>query len=206
VFFVVTKLTRRAPPLAIFVVLAALEMSHIQSGWTAIDEFAARFVYFFTGYWMARHVFAFAAWVQNQPAGAMAALAVWAAINGGLVLAGLSLAPLVSLGLGLAGACAVIGVGALLARQHWLEGLRYCGEHSIVIYLAFFLPMASMRAILLHTGLDLGLASIVITAAGVLGALVLWWAARNTRLNFLFERPAAFWLTPKPRVALQPAE
>jgi hypothetical protein len=29
---------------------------------------------------------------------------------------------------------------------------------------------------------------------------------RNTTLNFLFDRPAAFWLTPKPRAALQAAE
>jgi hypothetical protein len=47
----------------------------------------------------------------------------------------------------------------------------------------------------------------VITTVGVIGALCLWWAARSTPLKFLFERPATFWLTDKPRAArLQAAE
>ena len=52
----------------------------------------------------------------------------------------------VSLALGLAGACAIIVFGTLLARMNWLNFLRFCGAHSIVIYLAFFLPMAASRA------------------------------------------------------------
>jgi uncharacterized membrane protein YcfT len=87
--------------------------------------------------------------------------------------------------------------------------LRYCGEHSIVIYLAFFLPMAATRTALLRFGIipDIGWASVVITTVGVIGALCLWWAARSTPLKFLFERPATFWLTDKPRAArLQAAE
>ena len=50
IFFVVTKLTRRVPPLAIWPVAAALEMAHVATGWTVIDEFCARFVYFYSGY------------------------------------------------------------------------------------------------------------------------------------------------------------
>src|ERR1700731_2419601 len=57
VFFVVTKATRNLPPLLIWAVAALLEMAHIATGWTAIDEFGARFVYFYTGYLFARHVF-----------------------------------------------------------------------------------------------------------------------------------------------------
>ena len=41
-------------------------------------------------------------------------------------------------------------MGTLLARMQWLNFLRYCGEHSIVIYLAFFLPMAATRTLLLQ--------------------------------------------------------
>ena len=208
IFFVVTKLTRNVPPLAIGLILAGLEMTHLQTGWTVPDEFAARFVYFFAGYWMATRVFAFAAGVQANPRLALAGLAAWAVLNATLVHVGISTWPLLSLALGLAGACAVIAVGALLARMHWLEALRYCGEHSIVIYLAFFLPMAAMRVALLRFGIvtDIGWASVIITAFGVIGALAMWWGARSTALKFLFERPAAFWLTVKPRAALQAAE
>jgi uncharacterized membrane protein YcfT len=114
-----------------------------------------------------------------------------------------------SLVLGLAGACAIVTIAALLARTRLFEGLRYCGEHSIVIYLAFFLFMAGTRVFLLRTGLvpDIGLMSVIVTGAGVLGPLTLFWLTRKTTLRFLFQRPARLWLAPpKPRVVLQPAE
>src|SRR3982074_3573776 len=87
--------------------------------------------------------------------------------------------PLVSLISGLAGACAIVTLGTLLARAHWLNFLRFCGEHSIVIYLAFFLPMAATRTLLLRTGWipDIGAISLIVTIAGVAGALALWRAA-----------------------------
>ena len=87
--------------------------------------------------------------------------------------------PIVSLTLGLAGACAIITIGTLLARMHWLNFLRFCGEHSIVIYLAFFLPMASTRTLLLKTGIihDIGMVSLIVTVVGVAGALLIWRAA-----------------------------
>ena len=58
--------------------------------------------------------------------------------------------------------CAIVTMGTLLARMQWLNFLRYCGEHSIVIYLAFFLPMAATRTLLLKTGLihDIGTISL----------------------------------------------
>jgi len=54
VFFVVTKLTQRMPPFFIWGVAALLEMVHIATGWTVIDEFCSRFVYFYSGYWRSR--------------------------------------------------------------------------------------------------------------------------------------------------------
>ena len=94
-------------------------------------------------------------------------------VNGGLVALGFSEWPVISLMLGLAGACAIITTGTLLARMGWLNFLRFCGEHSIVIYLAFFLPMASTRTLLLKTGVipDIGLVSLIVTVVGVVGAL-----------------------------------
>ena len=209
VFFVVTKVARKMPPLLVWTVAALLEMAHVATGWTVIDEFAARFVYFYSGYWFAAYVFALSDRARAWPALALAALALWALVNGGLVMSGTSEWPLISLMLGLAGACAIVSTGTLLARTHWLNFLRFCGEHSIVIYLAFFLPMAAMRIALLRFGVitDIGWASVLITAFGVIGALAMWWGARNTQLKFLFKRPAMFWLTDKPRAAsLQAAE
>jgi uncharacterized membrane protein YcfT len=50
VFFVGTRLLRRVPPLAVWLFAAALEIAPIETGWTLIDEFASRFVYFYSGY------------------------------------------------------------------------------------------------------------------------------------------------------------
>jgi uncharacterized membrane protein YcfT len=208
VFFVVTKATRRVPPLLIWVVAALLEMTHLATGWTVIDEFAARFVYFFSGYWFAAYVFALSDRARAKPAWALAGLALWALIDGGLVASGVSEWPLISLALGLAGACAIVTIGTLLARARWLDFLRYCDEHSIVIYLSFFLPMASTRTLLLRMGWihDIGTISLIVTIVGVVGALLIWWAALAVGANFLFERPAAFWIAPKKHATLQAAE
>lgn len=209
IFFVVTKLTRSAPPLMIWTVAVALEMAHVATGWTVIDEFCSRFVYFYSGYWLAAHVFALSDRARARPAFALMGLALWALINGALVIAGFSEWPLISLALGLAGAGAIIVMGTLLARMHWLNFMRYCGEHSIVIYLAFFLPMAATRTLLLHSGIssDIGTVSLVVTVAGVAGALGIWRIALALHANFLFERPDAFWIAPKKAApALQAAE
>jgi uncharacterized membrane protein YcfT len=209
IFFVVTKLTRKMPPLAVLTVAAALEMAHVLTGWTVIDEFGARFVYFYSGYLFAPYVFALSDRARARPGLALAGLALWAVVNGSLVGSGASEWPLVSLALGLAGACAIIVTGTLLARMQWLNFLRYCGEHSIVIYLAFFLPMAATRTLLLRSGLiaDIGTVSLIVTVVGVVGALAIWRIALALHANFLFERPAAFWIAPKKAApALQAAE
>jgi uncharacterized membrane protein YcfT len=199
VFFVVIKLIRNVPPILVWSVAAALEMSHVATGWTVIDEFAARFVYIYSGYLFAGYVFALSDRARERPMFALAGLALWAIVNGGLVELGYSELPIVSLVLGLAGACAIITVGTLLARMHWLNFLRFCGEHSIVIYLAFFLPMASTRTLLLKTGIvpDIGMVSLIVTIVGVAGALLIWRAALAVHANFLFERPDAFWIAPR---------
>jgi uncharacterized membrane protein YcfT len=209
IFFLVTKATRKWPPLLIWTVLALLETAHIETGWTAIDEFCARFVYLYSGYLCADYVFALSDRARARPSLALIGLALWALINGGLVWFGFSEWPLVSLLLGLAGACAIIISGTLLARAHWLDFLRFCGEHSIVIYLAFFLPMATTRTLLLRAGTihDIGTISLLVTIVGVFGALAIWRGALAVGANFLFERPAAFWIAPKKQGrVLQPAE
>jgi uncharacterized membrane protein YcfT len=192
VFFVVTKLTRTVPPLAIFLIGAALEIAPIHTGWTAIDEFAERFVYFYAGYWL----------------GAVLALALWGIINGILVFKGYGDLPFISLGLGLLGAGAVVTAATLMAQSNWSGPLRHLGANSIVVYLAFFFGMAASRVVLLKTGIitDIGAVSLLVTIAGVAGALVLHWMVRNTPFRFLFVRPEWAKLERKRAPALQPAE
>lgn len=213
VFFVVTKAARQLgiPPLAMWLVAAALEIAPIHTEWTAIDEFAGRFVYFYTGFLLAPRVFALAGTAAARPLAAAAGLLAWALVNGGLVFAGWSELPFVSLALGFVGACAVIVFSVLLAKSRVFYPVRFCGEHSIVIYLAFFLPMAATRVVLLEAGVidSVGAMSLIVTAAGITGALALWMAVRNTRFAFLFARPDWAHIAPRRAPAgarLQPAE
>lgn len=208
IFFVVAKLARGAPVVLIWSIGAALEITHVQTGWTVIDEFTNRFVYFYSGYVLAPYIFSLAAQAQSRQDLALAGLALWAFINGLAVIAGVAALPYISLVLGLTGACAIVTVAALIAQVDLFKPLRYCGRNSIVIYLAFFLPMALSREILIRTGLfDIGTMSVLITAAGVMGALALFWAVRGTQAKFLFERPLACHLAePKRTPALQAAE
>ena len=174
-----------------------------------IDEFAHRFVYFYTGYLFAPHIFALAAGVQRKPMPALAGL-----VGLGASSTARWCSPAMPTGrssrwrLGFVGAGAVVAVAALMARSDVFRPLRYCGQNSIVIYLAFFLPMAATRIALLKTGVitDLGTISLLVTAAGVIGALAWYWAVRGTPFRFLFERPAWARLKPARTPALQPAE
>jgi uncharacterized membrane protein YcfT len=201
IFFVVTKLAHgwRIPVLAIWLVAAGLEIAPIHTGWTIIDEFAGRFVYFYTGYILAPRIFDLATRCQAQPEAALAGLTIWGFANGILVFNGVASLPFVSLALGLAGAAAVVAVSALLAQVRLFGPLRYCGEHSIVIYLAFFLGMAASRSVLLKYGWisDIGTISAIVTLCGIFGALFLYWIVRRTPLRFLFERPEMLWIAPK---------
>ena len=63
---------------------------------------------------------------------------------------------------------AVVAVSALMAKSDLFRPLRYCGRNSIVIYLAFFLPMAASRTLLLREGWihDIGTMSLIVTIEG----------------------------------------
>jgi uncharacterized membrane protein YcfT len=192
VFFVTVKLLRRVRWPIVWIVAAALEIANIETGWVLPDEFAARFVYFYSGYIFAPFIFRLAATIIARPWLAAAGLAVWAVVEGFAVFGGYSELPFISLALGMVGAVAVVTISALLSKSGAMAPLRYCGQNSIVIYLAFFLPMAAMRTLLLKTGIipDLGTISLIVTAFAVVVPVLLFWAVRNTPLKFLFERPA----------------
>jgi uncharacterized membrane protein YcfT len=208
IFFAVTKLVRRVPPLAVFAIGAALESLHLNTQWTLIDEFSARYVYFFAGYWLSSYAFALARRAQERPWAGIAGLGVWAVFNWAMVWLKLDSVPGISLVMGFLGASAVITLAALLSKVRVFDPLRYAGEHSLVIYLAFFLPMAATRAVLLKAGVihDLGAVALVVTFAAIVAPLVLLWLVRGTWAGFLFDRPRMFMLGGGRRPTLAPAE
>ncbi|MGH6735570.1 MAG: acyltransferase family protein [Methyloceanibacter sp.] len=191
IFFVVAKLTRDVPQVMVWFAAALLQIAGVETGWTVVDEFCSRFVYFYSGYVLAPYVFDFAATAAGNRGAALLFLAAWAVFEAVMVFGGYSEFPVVSLGLGFLGALAVVAASVLLSTRDWALPLRYAGENSIVVYLAFFLPMAATRMALLKLapGLDLGVVALVVTAAGVVTPLIVHTLVKTTSLRFLFQRP-----------------
>ncbi len=193
VFFLVTRLKRNVPPLFVFAVAAALEILPIHTGWILVDEFAARYVYFFTGYWLSKTVFRFAGDMQSMSTpGLISALFIWSVAHTQVFNAGWAATPGVSLVLGFLGTGAVITMAILLSRLPFGAIFRFLGENSIVVYLAFFIFMATARTLALRLAPGLGpdIISLGVTLAGVTGPVVLFLLTRKTKASFLFKRPA----------------
>ena len=200
VFSLVTKILRPVPVPVVLAAAVALQILPVSTGSFLYDQFCARWVYFLAGYLFASRIFALADLARARPGLAALALAGWAIGNAALALAPTGLAsfphpadlPVVGLAAGIAGACAIVAAASLLAGTAIARPLRYCGQNSIAIYLAFFLPMALTRYALVKTGwiMDVGTISLVVTAAAIVVPLGLERLVRATPLAFLFRRPA----------------
>ncbi|MBO6639620.1 MAG: acyltransferase family protein [Roseitalea sp.] len=193
-FFLLARLTRRVPAPAVLIVALVAHLAPVETGWLVADEMADRFIFFASGHLLHRQIFAFASGVAANPLPALLLMAIWVPVQSvaqvqthlpgtGLLFAALGTAAII--------AAATI-VTARMGRTPLATGLSWIGRHSIVIYLAFFLPMALTRAIVVKAGVvgDVGLASLVTTMAAIAGPVALYHATRLTGLGrFLFERP-----------------
>ncbi len=209
VFFVFTRLVKRLPVWLVLGFAAILEMLPIHTGILVFDEFCARFVYFFIGYAFADLIFRLAGWARAHIAATLAFMAVWALVNAILAFAPvpagtgqlldptaygvLAELPVISLLLGIAGAMAIVFSASLVTLRGGYRWLTWLGAHSIVVYLAFFLPMAIARAILIRLGIitDVGTISLLVLIAAVVGPVIGYLVIRRIGFGmFLFERPA----------------
>lgn len=207
VFVLAGWLLRGVPGWIILLLAAILESLRIQTGWTLIDEFCARFVYFQLGLMLAPlllpprdtppssslPVFALA---RDKAPLALGLLVLWAIVQSLLVIGGYDRWRLISLMEGVLGAGALLLIGALLAQ--WMPSsiatrfLTLLGRRSIVVYLVFTIPMALMRIALLQAlpdlPVDLIIVSVILAAIGV--SLVVERISQRSRLaGRLFERP-----------------
>ena len=233
IMFLVTRILEKVNWLVVLALAAVFEIAPIHTGSTMIDEFAGRYVYFFAGYVLAQPIFQLAGWARENISKAVVFLVGWALVNGfftftaipsGLELyitnsgwsvpSNIAQLPIISLVLGIAGAIAIICLCAIFSRFKFAAFLRYLGENSIAVYLAFFLPMVITRVLLLKyaPGLGLGNISVIVTAAAVIGPVILFEFTRRTGLfTFLFKRPSWAWVDRasaprKASIAPQPAE
>lgn len=192
IFFVATRLLRPLPAVLVFAAAALLEMAPIHTGWIVIDEFAARYVYFFAGYWLSAHAFRFASAINTLSTPALlSALGVWGYAHTLAYRFDYVTGPGFGIVAGFIGVGAVIAAGVLLTRFRAGAVLRYLGENSIVVYLSFFLFMAVTRTLALKLAPELGpdVISVAATLAGLTGPVLLFMLTRKGPLSLLFRRP-----------------
>jgi len=201
----VTKLLHdfKIPVVVVAIVAAVLQMSSVNTGSYLIDQFCAYFVFFYAGYVLAPQLFRLAVWAQNNVAVAVAALLVWALGNAALVFSpgfamhpihpvmGLAGLPGVHLVLALLGTAALCVLAALLTLLPVMNWLRWMGSKSLVIYVAFVLPLGISRTVLIKLGLlEPTLLTLVTMAIAIVSPLILYWIVKRTGFGaFLFERP-----------------
>jgi uncharacterized membrane protein YcfT len=184
---------------------AALQLASVRTGSYVVDQFAEYFVYFYAGYALAPQLFRVVEAASRRPLVALAGLAGYAVLNTALVFGGgfamrpdhvemgYAALPGLHLGLALLGSLAVCVTAALLARLPFMAWLRWLGQHSIVVYLSFSIPMAVSRVVLLRLDVvsDTGLVSTLVLLSALIAPLALYGLVRITGLGrFLFERPA----------------
>jgi uncharacterized membrane protein YcfT len=196
-YFLATRLLRGVPAGWVIAAAIVLKLANPETGWKMIDRFGMYFVFFYCGHVFAPYLFRLAELCRTHPKRALVVLALWCVVNGIAVKLTITDVPVVHLVMGFSGALAVLIFSALVAGMRSMEWLRYIGQHSIVVYLAFFFPMIVARKIIMDFQLLEGPGNIAfaITVLSTLGAFMIYWAVRRTPLRFLFERPQ--WATLK---------
>jgi uncharacterized membrane protein YcfT len=207
VYALTTKLlfTLRVPHWATMAVAATLMLLQPSTGIDVFDHFAMYFVYFYAGYAFAPVVFRIVAWGQAHVMLTILALLAYAVLQGFLVFAGGSELlprgmqmgyasnPFVHLALGFCGSLLICLTASLVVLIPWMNWLRWLGQHSIVVYLSFSIPMAATRTLILRYGLsdNVSVVSVTVMAVALVSPVILYglvqWSGRG---KFLFERPA----------------
>ncbi|MBZ9906104.1 acyltransferase family protein [Mesorhizobium sp. BR115XR7A] len=207
VFGLAAKLLRQlaVPAWIVIPIAAGLQMWAPHPDSYAVEQFAAYFVFFYVGFVMAPLVFRLVEWTQARPALTVSGLVLWAVVNGLLVYSsgyamqpvgmqiGLAAWPPLHLVLAVAGAVALCVLGGFLSKFPAMEWLRWLGEHSLVVYVAFTIPMSLFRGAALASGLltDTGLLSLAVLLVSIISPIVLYFIVQRIGFGmFLFERPA----------------
>lgn len=195
----------RVPFYIVIPLAAALQMAQIESSSYVVTQFAAYFVFYYVGFVAAPLIFRIVDWAEQHPAGAFGGFVFWAIANGLLVFSpgyavlprgtqmGLAALPALHFTLAVAGAIALCVAGGFISKLRFMDWLRWLGEHSLVVYLAFTLPMSVFRAVALWSGLltKTGPLSFAVLVVAVASPVALYWIVRRLgHGRFLFERPA----------------
>jgi hypothetical protein len=152
--FFVARLGRGLPVIVMGPVAAALEIAHVKLGGPIPESFCRWFVYLYLGHAFAPEIRALARWIPRNRETAIASVVTFAMIDifaavppipwtGDLTLAQL---PFASLGLGVAGALAVIVTARLVEEQPETRYLRCIGANALSVYLVAYVALVAFAA------------------------------------------------------------
>lgn len=192
-FFVAMRLFRSARPGFVLFFAAALYFLRLDTGWMLIDEFAWRFIWFALGIYGAQYIFDIADWARAYPARGIALSTALLASIATVVFSHLVDIRALEFLMGVAGAGASIMLVAMLAARGWAKLLAYVGQHSLYIFLSFFLPMAATRMVMVRLGFENGdFITLVSMSVAVILPIIAYRLLEKTPLNFFYIRPDAF--------------
>ncbi|MEM1376518.1 MAG: acyltransferase family protein [Pseudomonadota bacterium] len=207
VYFVIAKSTKDAPAWLVLGAAFVLLAAPIDTSWRLLDYGSNGLFYFVLGQRAAPYIFATADELRGNGMGAVGFLAAWAVVA--MATLSLSAAPGLSALFALLGGAAVIAISVLLERAPAMAWLRWVGRNTLVIYLAFFLPMAVTRIVLVKLGIfeEVGVVSLIVWLAAMIGPVSMYFTTRRVGFGrFLFERPQWASLASRHRPLTQAAE
>jgi uncharacterized membrane protein YcfT len=206
IFSIVVKLLwqLRVPHWVVVPVAAGLQMAHVDIASYVATQFSGYFVFFYVGYAGAPAIFRFVSWAERHIILSVAGLLIWALANGLLVFSpgyillptetkmGLAGLPPLHILLAIIGALALCVSGALLTKLSFMNWLRWLGEHSLVVYVAFTIPMSLFRAAAMWSGIltETGPLSLAVLIVATASPVMLYLIIKRVGFGvFLFERP-----------------
>jgi len=160
-FLLAWRALRRFRTGTIFVLAAIVEILHTEYGGIVWIEAMRGMVYLAAGHCFADKFRALARFARENHSSAIAILGVWAAFNALMVysdvqiIAGekMSTLPFASLGLGLAGASALVIAGELLSGNRVGTSLAFIGRRWLAVYTALPLTIVATATMLVSAGL-----------------------------------------------------
>ncbi len=179
-FFIAAKLLRFLRPATVLFLAALAEILHTNTGHFLLVDAMRGAVFFFAGVYLAHHAPAFARFTRANPGLAMLGVAVWLAFAafigfGHHMLAhgrDITTLPFTSLGLGAAGAMALLVTGELLAASAAGRALASIGQRWIGWYVAAPLAGYGLAALLAWSGLAMGGGSVASDALLAFGLAI----------------------------------
>lgn len=205
-FFLTARFCRALPPFLVFGAALVMSLLQTQSGWIVADSYTKYLVFFLGGLYAGPWIKTLAAWAKNRVLGVVGLCLAFVAANLQVMAWGQVEHPAFALVMGFLGAVTIICLSALVGASRAFAPVRYCGQNSLAIYVAFTFPMVAARILGSKTGLitDPDLLSVFVLTTAVAGALAMAWTARRVGITFLFDRPALFQLD-TPRGSKNPA-